>query len=416
MTMCGTDSSARIRRYNLATARNILLVSVQLFCLWFATLPASAQTFTVLHAFTGKGDGNLPFAGVIQDASGNLYGTTYFGGAFDEGVVFQIKPNGKEKILHSFWGGDGSVPEAPVFRTVTGSLYGTTTYGGKPKGGGCLHGCGTVFRLDTTGKLTVLYAFTGRVDGGQVWTGVVEDERGDLYGTTEQGGDAGCDYGWGCGVVFKLDKSGKETVLHTFTGQPDGWLPSGNLVRDSVGNLYGVTAAGGTSNAGTVFKVDPSGKETVLYSFLGTVNGLYPQGPLLRDAAGNFYGVTATGGGYDCGTVFKLDSAGIETILYNFVGTPDGCQPQGGLIWDVKGNLYGATREGGKGGGTIYRLDTGGNITVLYSFTGGSDGNEPWGTLVRDKSGTLYGATEGGGDMSCGTNNFGCGVVFKLEP
>jgi uncharacterized repeat protein (TIGR03803 family) len=114
--------------------------------------------------------------------------------------------------------------------------------------------------------------------------------------------------------------------------------------------------------------------------------------------------------------VFKLDSAGDETILYNFAGTTDGCQPQGGLIGDAKGNLYGATRVGGNGGGTIYRLDTGGKITVLYSFTGGSDGNEPWGSLVLDKSGTLYGATEGGGDMSCGTNHFGCGVVFKLTP
>jgi len=412
--MCGIDSN-RIREYNLAKARNILLVSVGLFCLWFATMPASAQTFTVLHTFTGKGDGRLPFAGVIQDGSGNLFGTTYYGGAFDDGVVFQIKPNGKEKILHSFWGGDGWVPEAPVLRTSTGILYGTTSYGGKPKGGGCHHGCGEVFRLDTSGKLTVLYAFPGGENGGQLWTGIVEDKQGYLYGTTEQGGDAGCDYGWGCGVVFKLDRSGKETVLHAFTNQPDGWSPSGELILDSAGNLYGVTEAGGTSENGTVFKVTPSGEETVLFSFPGGTGGYAPQGPLLPDAVGNFYGVTAVGGGYGCGTVFKLDGAGNETILYNFAGTTDGCQPQGGLIWDAKGNLYGATRVGGNGGGTIYRLDTGGNITVLYSFTGGSDGNEPWGSLVLDKSGTLYGATEGGGNMSCGTN-FGCGVVFKLTP
>jgi uncharacterized repeat protein (TIGR03803 family) len=394
-----------------------LLLALQLLLLLFASSSVRAQTFTVLHTFTGKGDGQEPAAGVIRDVHGNLYGTTSQGGAFEVGTVFEIDVHGKETILHSFWSGDGLTPEASVIWSPTGVLYGTTMNGGKPEGGLCDHGCGAVFELDATGKLKVLHAFMGEKDGGQLEGGLVQDKKGNLYGTTTQGGDLSCDYGWGCGVVFKVDGSGKETVLHAFTGQPDGWLLSGDLIQDSVGNLYGVTAAGGTSNVGTVFKVDPSGDETVLYSFLGTTNGLYPEGPLLRDAEGNFYGVTQQGGDYDCGVVFKLDSSGKETSLYNFAGTTDGCHPTGGLIRDSQGNFFGATTDGATGtAGAIYRLDTSGAITVLYSFTGGTDGKYPWGPLTLDKSGALYGSASGGSDLSCGSHHFGCGVVFKLTP
>ena len=342
-----------ISRAKLCLPGGALLLAVQLFCLLFASSSLHAQSFTVLHAFTGKGDGERPFAGLTRDSAGNLYGTTSEGGAFDVGTVFEIDAHGKESILHSFWGGDG-LGIAGLLRTPTGVFYGTAMSGGKPEGGSCDHGCGAVFKLDSTGKLTVLYALPGGTDGGQLEAGLVQDKKGILLSATTQGGDMSCDYGWGCGVVFKVDGNGKETVLYAFTGQPDGWLPSGNLVRDSMGNLYGVTAAGGTSNVGTVFKVDPSGNETVLYSFLGAVNGLYPQGPLLRDAAGNFYGVAQQGGDFDCGVVFKLDNTGKETTFYNFAGTTDGCNPAGGLIRDSQGNLYGATTAGGAGtGGTI---------------------------------------------------------------
>jgi uncharacterized repeat protein (TIGR03803 family) len=422
MTRNTLQCPVSISRAKLCLPGGALLLAVQLFCLLFASSSLHAQTFKVLHAFTGKGDGENPLAGLTIDSAGNLYGTTSEGGAFDVGTVFEIDAQGKESILHSFWGGDGLGPMASVIRTATGVFHGTAMNGGKPEGGSCDHGCGTLFELDAAGKIAagkikVLYAFTGGTDGGQIEAGIVQDEKGNLYGTATQGGDMSCDYGWGCGVVFKVDGDGKETVLHAFTGQPDGWLVSGNLVRDSMGNLYGVTEAGGTSNVGTVFKVDPSGNETVLYSFLGTVNGLYPQGPLLRDAAGNFYGVAQQGGDFECGVVFKLDNTGKETTLYNFAGTSDGCNPAGGLIRDRQGNLYGAATAGGAGtGGTIYRLDASGSIAVLYSFAGGSDGKYPWGPLALDKSGRLYGTTYGGGDISCGTNSFGCGVVFKIEP
>jgi len=393
------------------------LLPMQLLFLLLASSSVPAQTFTVLHTFTDKGDGEAPVAAVIRDIHGNLYGTTSQGGAFDVGTIFEIGAQGEETILHSFWSGDGLTPQASLIRSQSGVFYGTTMNGGKPEGGLCDHGCGAVFKLDAKDKLTVLHAFTGKLDGGQLEGGLVQDKKGNLYGTTTQGGDLRCDYGWGCGVVFEIDGNGKEAVLHAFTGQPDGWLPSGNLVLDSVGNLYGVTAAGGAGNVGAVFKVDTSGKETILYSFSGGTNGLYPEGPMLRDAEGNFYGVTEQGGDFDCGLVFKLDRTGKETALYNFSGTTDGCHPGGGLIHDKQGNLYGVTTAGGTGtGGTVYRLDTSVSIAVLYSFTGGSAGKYPWGPLARDKSGTLYGATSEGGDSSCGDNGSGCGVVFKLIP
>jgi uncharacterized repeat protein (TIGR03803 family) len=326
----------------------VFLLAIQVLGLLFVTPLLPAQTFTLLHTFT-KGDGGLPQARLIKDAHGNLYGTTSQGGAFDVGTVFEINRRGKETILHSFWGGDGISPPAGVIRTQTGT-YGTTMNGGKREGGGCVHGCGAVFQLDATHKLTVLHALTGGTDGGQPQGGLVQDDQGYLYGTTTKGGDVNCDYGWGCGAVFKINKKGKETVLYAFKDQPDGRWPIGDLIRDSAGNLYGVTALGGTGGGdGTIFKVDSSGQETVLYSFPDEAGGVYPQGPLVRDAEGNFFGVTA--GNYQCGTVFKLNKVGKQTVLYSFAGTTDGCYPAGGLARDGRGNLYGVTASGGSGGG-----------------------------------------------------------------
>jgi uncharacterized repeat protein (TIGR03803 family) len=244
---------------------------------------------------------------------------------------------------------------------------------------------------------------------------------GNLYGTTTIGGDPSC----GCGLVFKLDKNAKETVLHAFSGKPDGWRPSGPLSRDELGNVYGVTGAGGSSDAGTVFKLDPSGNETILYSFVGWVSGLYPNGQLARDAKGNFYGVTEDGGVSPCfcGIVFKLDKAGIETVWHMFTGNSDGAYPYSGLTRDGAGNVYGSTYGGGGssgcfggGCGTVFEVDVNGKETVMHGFTGGSDGGMPFGALILDKSGNLYGTALGGGDGACVGGFGGCGVVFKLTP
>jgi uncharacterized repeat protein (TIGR03803 family) len=213
--------------------------------------------------------------------------------------------------------------------------------------------------------------------------------------------------------VFRVDKSGKETVLYTFNpSNGDGASSYGGLARDAAGNLYGTTYSGGsTSFGGTVFKLDTKGVETVLYNF-GVQNGdgLFPTGGLIRDSAGNLYGTAQSGGASGFGAVFKVDKNGKETVLYSFASGTDGSTPFiDGLLRDAKGNLYGMTSEGGAFSfGTIYKLDSAGKETVLHSFTG-KGGKIPYGSLILDKQGNLYGATSEGGAH-------GGGVVFKLTP
>ena len=409
----GWSSRRRLR----AAASCALVLAILLLPAVVATPLAQAQaytTFRALYAFTGGTDGEYPHGGVVRDAVGNFYGTTALGG-------------------------------------ISGCRY-----------------CGTVFKLSKTGKETVLHRFPGtQYDGVNPLAGLVRDKAGNLYGTTYAGGTTGN------GTVFKVEKTGKETVLHSFTGTPDdGRQPQAGLVRDAAGNLYGTTTGGGPSNDGTVFKLDKTGKETVLYSFTGGADGIEPWAGLVRDAAGNFYGTTSYGGSSSncsvgCGTVFKLDRTGKETVLYSFTGPPDGEQPLAGLVrdaagnlryyllwrhfrqrngvqagydrqgdcaaqlhwggdgfepWaglvrDAAGNLYGTTTGGGTTNhGTVFKLDTSGTLTVLYSFTGGADGAEPFGAgLFRDAAGNFFGETTYGGDLSC-NHPYGCGVVFKLAP
>jgi uncharacterized repeat protein (TIGR03803 family) len=351
---------------------------------------------------------------LVRDAAGNLYGTTG-GGGFSNGVVFKLDTTGKETVLHRFSGTDGRFPSGGLVRDAAGNLYGTTSSGGA-------FGWGSVFKLDTTGKETVLYSFTGGTDGSEPSAGLIRDAAGNLYGTTVSGGTSPFPYG----VVFKLDPSGKETVLYTFTGGADGGFPSG-LIRDAAGNLYGTAGGGGSpacgaeNGCGVVFKVDTTGKETVLYSFDGS-DGAYPFQDLTRDAAGNLYGTTLSvaGGGLNYGVVFKLDTAGKETVLHSFRGYPaDGAfsvyGTGRGLVRDAAGNLYGTTDSGGAfNDGLVFRVNTTGKETVLYSFTGGLDGGNPSVGLVRDAAGNLYGTAVTGGADDCGDD--GCGVVFKLDP
>ena len=286
---------------------------------------------------------------------------------------------------------------------------------------------------------SVLYSFTGPPDGANPFAGLVRDAQGNLYGTTAGGGDLACGGGLGCGTVFKLDTTGKETVLYSFTGTGgDGSYPEAGLVRDAQGNLYGTTAWGGVFNGigyGTVFKVDTTGKETVLANFGSPYYGLLPVAGLVRDAQGNLYGTTEYGGNgpwscnyahfSGCGVVFKVDTTGGE-MLHIFTGTGgDGAYPRAGLVLDAQGNLYGTTWAGGDpacesdgiyGCGTVFKVDTTGEETVLYSFTGtGGDGAYPRAGLVRDAQGNLYGTTYAGGDPACIAGT-GCGTVFKLTP
>jgi uncharacterized repeat protein (TIGR03803 family) len=317
-----------------------------------------AGTETILHKFTGGADGGFPAAGLIQDAAGNVYGTTYIGGAYGYGVVFKLTATGTYTVFHTFTGADGELPLAGLIQDAAGNLYGTTS-----------GAAGVVFKLSPTGTETVLHRFTGGGDGGGPVAGLVRDAAGNLYGTTFTGGSSGGCNGIGCGTVFKLSPTGTETVLHRFTGGGDGGGPVAGLVRDSAGNLYGTTKVGGRSGTcenircGVVFELircgsAPSGYDfKVLYTFTGGADGASPYAGLIQDAADNLYGTTRGGGGAG-GVVFKLSPTGTETVLHSFAGSPtDGEGPQAGLIQDAAGNLYGTTQLGGAYGyGVVFRL------------------------------------------------------------
>ncbi len=389
---------------------------------------------TVLHSFTGSPDGVVPYGStLVRDAQGNLYGTTAYGGdascssgiGIGCGTVFKVDATGKETVLHSFIASDGLNPNAGLVLDAQGNLYGTTSAGGT-------HGDGAVYKLDTTGKETVLYSFGGTAgDGLQPYAGLVRDTQGNLYGTTFDGGNttSPCTSFGGCGTVFKVDTTSKETVLYRFTGTGgDGANPMAGLVRDAQGNLYGTTYSGGTYGNGTVFKLDTTGKETVLYSFTGTGgDGAGPRGGLVLDAEGNLYGTTGAGGSAECGSsgcgaLFKLDTTGKETVLFSSFGEEhNGWGPYGNLIRDAEGNLYGTTFGGGSGSscehgcGTVYKVDTSGNGTVLYNFAGGADSAFPDAGVISDAQGDLYGTTRGV-DWAQGGSASGGGTVFKLTP
>jgi uncharacterized repeat protein (TIGR03803 family) len=255
----------------------------------------------------------LPAGNLVRDASGNLYGTTEYGGdvncfpPYGCGVVFKLDTNGSESVLYSFHGTDGATPYAGLIFDSLGNLYGTTTYGGTSSA--CSGGCGTVFKLTTTGEETVLYSFNG-VDGANPYASLIFDGLGDLYGTTFNGGASrtGCG-GDGCGTVFKLDRTGVENLLYSFTGATGtGSHPVGGLITDAFGNLYGTAAWGGGtgcapySGCGMVFELESSGGMSVLHSFSGGSDGGLPDGTLVRDTKGNLYGTTVLGGNLSCNT------------------------------------------------------------------------------------------------------------------
>jgi uncharacterized repeat protein (TIGR03803 family) len=382
-----------------------------------AMVPARAQTYSevVLHEFTRQ-TGAHPVVGVIRDSAGNLYGTTTVGGTAGQGVVYKLDKTGRYTVLHNFRGGaDGRQPYAGVIRDSAGNLYGTTSSGGTGKSG-------VVYKLDTAGHERVLYSFTGGADGDEPLAGVIRDSAGNLYGTTSFGGTPCPPVVQGqppsCGVVYRLDAAGHYTVLYRFTGGADGGIPYAGVIRDSAGNLYGTTYAGGTAGCngtagcGVVYKLDASGHESVLCSFNG-YDGALPFAGVIRDSAANLYGTTAGGGGPfgdGQGVIYKLDPAGNITVLYNFPGGANGGEAFAGLIRDSAGNLYGTTFFGGTAdAGLVYKLDPAGNYTVLYSFPGRVNRGNPYAGVIGDPAGDLFGTTYYGGDSNRG-------VVFELTP
>lgn len=365
----GTAKQGILRRLGRALACGLLLGAM-------ALAPARAQTFKSLYSFTGGSDGGYPGGPLIRDAEGNLYG-----------------------VANSSANGVGN---------------------------------GTVYKLNQRRKLTVLYAFPGEggngAHGARPGGGLTRDAKGNFYGTTNSGGSHECEVG-PCGVVFKLDPSGNETVLHNFEGTPhDGSNPNDiTMLLGPTGILYGTAYFGGSGDCdpnapwycGTAFAVASTGHETTIHNFQGKGDGINPWGNMVQDAQGNMYGITVTGGGegeptcefaFGCGTVFKLsphsDGSWTESKLYSFTGGADGEVPIT-LAIDAQGNLYGAAEGGGIGWGTLYKLDATGKFSLLYSFTAGSDGYGPK-DVVLDAAGNLYGTTSWGGASDDG-------IVFRLD-
>src|ERR1039458_5637979 len=325
-------------------------------------------TLTTLYGFcsqTNCADGDAPQAGLVQAANGDLYGTTQYGGTNgDYGTVFKITPSGTLTTLYSFCSqtncADGDEPVSGLVQAANGDFYGTTG------GGGANVYYGTVFKITPSGTLTTLYNFcpqSGCTDGGNPDAALVQAANGDLYGTTYNGGTNGQ------GTVFKITPSGTLTTLYSFcpqSGCTDGH-PDAGLVQAANGDFFGTTYYGGARlYGGTVFKITPSGTLTPLYRFCsqsGCPDGSSPNGGLVQAADGDFYGTTYGGGASNYGTVFKITSGGTLTTLYSFCsqsGCPDGSGPNGGLVQDTNGDFYGTTLEGGSNNaGTVFRLSVG---------------------------------------------------------
>jgi len=385
---------------------------------------AAAATEKILYNFKDNNkDGVGPYANLVRDSAGNFYGTTLYGGAFADGSVFELTPKTgggwTEKVLYSFNTNinDGIGPYASLILDSAGNLYGTTLQGGESN-------AGMVFELKHTasGKWVekILYNFgNSATDGTYPYAGLIFDAAGNLYGTTSAGGANGY------GTVFELTltkASWKETILYNFADNgTDGNNPYSSLTFDAAGNLYGATGFGGTDSEGTVFELTPSAggwTEMILHSF-SEVDGYAPFAGVILDSSGNLYGTTLYGGTYDYGTVFELTptSGGwTENTLHSFNDNfTDGYFPAAGLIFDSAGNLYGTTVEGGvEDYGIVFELkpEAGGlwTETLLHSFNdNGKDGFYPSAGVILDASGNLYGATSAGGVNSEGT-------VFEIAP
>ena len=419
----------------IALATAVLTYSVILFAM---DTRAAAQEERVLHSFSGAGT-DLPVAGLILDAAGNLYGTTPYSGKENVGVVFELSPKTgggwAEKVLHTF--SYGSPADFRSFSSLIfdehGNLYGTSYNGG-------VYGCGTVYELSPTtrGPWTekVLHNFNDDgEDGCHPYAGLIFDSAGNLYSTTQTGGSHG--EGTAFELIPQTGGGWAEKILHNFNNNgTDGYTPNGGLLIDPTGNLYGGTYSGGAYSDGAAFELTPKTNggwtEKILYSFYWGkgVNGGGPGG-FVRDTQGNLYGATSLGGTTFSGAVFELSpapgSSWTETILYNFDIYDTGSSTNGSLIFDDAGNLYGTNVFGGAGSavclmfgggtesascGTVFKLTQAGGAweeTTLHSFGNGRDGQMPSAGLVRDALGSLFGTTSSGGAS-------GLGTVFEIRP
>ena len=406
---------------------------------------SSGWTETTLYDFAGGADGGAPYSTLLRDSTGDLYTTTanYGNGV---GSIFKLAPasggSWKGTALYDFPVLiEGTHPYSSLLADGQGNYYGTTSQGGLNVDCGYYLGCGTVYKLSPSGsgwKETVLYSFTGTGGDGAYPAGnLALDAAGNLYGTTEYGGNVvTCNGGLDqCGTVYKLSPNGEgiwtETVLYRFNGYTtgDGSNPSAGLAIDASGNLYGTTPTGGQYGSGTAFVLKPSSggtyTETLLRTFGAPGDVANPSSGLIFDKSGNLYGTAGYYNNINAGVVYRLFPSGsswTESVLYQFSTAAEGYAPAGGVIFDAEGNLYGTTYSGGTYNvGLAYKLTPTSSgfwsESVLYNFIGvDGDGAEPQQGLAFDSAGNLYGTTTYGGVYSNSCTTIGCGVVFELTP
>jgi uncharacterized repeat protein (TIGR03803 family) len=421
-------------RTHLARLGCILFV----FCI-ATTIVSRAQTFTILADFDVT-DGSLPRGPLAQGPDGNIYGTTSAGGSSAEcgggcGTVFRATPEGVITTLYSFCipyqCPDGDGPVSGLVLASDGNFYGTTPQG-SPTAACPYPGCGTIFRITPEGALTTLYTFcsqAGCLDGSYPidTSGLTQGADGNLYGTTENGGNGEC-YG-GCGTIFKISLAGKLSTLYNFcpiAGCTDGYFNGAGVVEGANGDFYGTTFEGGSGNGGTFYTLTTEGNFTTLYSFCHgakCLKGAGPTGAPVQGANGNFYGSANYGGAEDAGALFEVTPPGAETTLYTFckkINCADGQYPDNGLTLGSDGNFYGATSWGGVVGcydfygcGTIFRLTSAGEFVTIYSFCDQAGCGYGPGNLTQATSGIFYGTTPYGGIDGCEDEN--CGTVFSLS-
>jgi len=422
--------SLRLQSATLAILLMLLFFSLALFFVLVTAQPAQAQTLTVLHTFT-YGDGAFPQVGLTMDSAGDLYGTTVGGGP-GNGTVFKLGHRGSGWVFNRLYGfpttDTGAGPKSRVAFGPDGTLYGTTLWGG---GIGCQQygGCGTTYQLTSSPTVSasalspwneaVIHSFSGN-DGWYIEGDLAFDRVGNLYVTAPVGGSSNV------GLVYQLRPSNggwAGSIVYSFTGLLDGSNPiDGVVVDSSSGDLYGVTQGGGTYGCGTVYRlsrVDSRWQENTVYYF-NYNSGWGPEGGLIFDDLGNLYGTTAGGGAHGGGTVFQLNPNGVFNVLYNLPAyancSGDYCGSQGKLAFDTAGNLYGTIAGGGPyGWGSVFKLshESGGwTYADLHDFSSqsGSDGAAPMCTLIIDAEGNIYGTTDEGGGP------YIAGVVFEITP
>ncbi len=378
---------------------------------------ASAQVFKTVLSFPGGTEGAEPPSASIMVSLGNIFGATSQGGntacssPLGCGLIYQLTPGGSETVLYSFGGAsmnDGASPNVPAINPITHQIEGTTS-GGGTNTAACPNGCGTAYAIDSDGQETILHVFAGSPDANLPAGTSVFDTAGNLYGVSFYGGGLNGDTGHG--TVFTIKSTGQESLLYRFKAPPDGTNPNGALVRDAAGNLYGTTTYGGSGSCnngflpgcGTVFKIDASGTETVLHSFTGGSDSQFPTA-LVQDASGNLFGAANNNGK---GVIFKLDASGNFSVIYsgslaaginNLVLRPSG----GFFVTLISGSSFCPS-------GCVAELQPNGSgyKPVLLKAFDGIDGNDP-DSLVLTK-GALYGTTYQGGNSNLGT-------VFEITP